>query len=227
MKKKIFAYYRISTEKQKKKNTQENQKIAIYNFVEGLDVEIVNEFEDLGISGADNDRPQFNLMLSKLNEVEGLVIYDLDRLTRDFEMGVNLMFMLKNSKKSLYIARTKDIKDFSDDSEQLMTIIKSWVSALERKKIKERQKIGIQRYKETKGRWGRKKSFGKYKNPEQFWKNYDIYRDLGISKTSCAKLLGVSRSTMNRRIEEREINKSKIKTTPINNKIKEWSEPKL
>ncbi|WP_371806428.1 recombinase family protein [Candidatus Lokiarchaeum ossiferum] len=224
MKKKIFAYYRISTEKQKKKNTQENQKKVIAEFVKGLDVEIVREFEDLGISGADNERPQFILMLSLLKDVDGLVIYDLDRLTRDFEMGVNLMFLLKNTKKSLYIARTKDVKDFSDDSEQLMTIIKSWVSALERKKIKERQKIGIQRYIENKGRWGRKKTFGKYKIPDQFWKNYDTYREMGISKTGCAKLLGISRSTMNRRVEEREQDSLKINTAPINNKIKEWTE---
>lgn len=91
------------------------------------------------------------------------------------------MFLLKNSKKSLYIARTKDIRDFSDDSEQLMTIIRSWVSALERKKIKERQIIGIKRYKEKNGRWGRKKTYGKYKTPEQFWKNYDEYIKLGIT----------------------------------------------
>lgn len=203
--KKIFAYYRVSTDKQKEKNTQENQKKAIFEFIEGKDLEIIAEFEDLGLSGADNERPEFQKMISRLDEVQGIIIYDLDRLTRDFEMGVNFMFMMKKLKKSMYIARTKEIKDFSDDSEQLMTIIKSWVSAQERQKIKERQKIGIKRYIDKKGRWGREKTFGKYKTPEQFWKNYDEYREMGISKVSCAKLLGLSPKSLYRRLAERDM----------------------
>ena len=48
-----------------------------------------------------------------------------------------------------------------------------------------------------------KKTFGKYKTPEQFWKNYDEYREMGISKVSCTKLLGLSPKSLYRRLAER------------------------
>ena len=196
MTEKLFAYYRVSTKDQADKNTQENQKNSIDNYVLSLDAKVVESFYDPGMSGADRDRPQFKAMMERIHEVDGIIVYDPDRLSRDFEMGLALMFDLKHQGKKLFVSRTMTVTDFSQGQEQLMHAITSWVSEQERVKIRERQKLGIQRYIENNGEWGRK-------TIQVNWKKFDEYRGYRISHASIARMMGISPATLWRRIRER------------------------
>lgn len=192
---KIFLYSRVSTDLQVEKNTQINQITSIMDFLKGLSVEIVGEFQDLGISGADKNREQFNLMISRLDEVNAIAVFDLDRLARDLEIGLELMRILMQKRIRIYEARTKSIKDLLNDNDQLLYFIGMWYSAAERKKIHARQKLGIERYKEEKGRWGRKKKTFNLKK-------YQDLREMGIPKTTIAKILSIHVQTLYARLKE-------------------------
>jgi len=192
----VFAYFRVSTKEQKHMGTDENQRNHIREYSKGK-YKIVKEFSDLGVSGAERDRPGFTSMVNQLHQVDGIIVYDLDRLSRDFEIGLMLMFQLKENRKKLICSRTDSVTDFSRSEDQLIHVIKSWVSEQERVKIKARQMEGIARYRAKNKRWGR---YRKTIN----WKAYDKYRSFGIPRTSIAKMMGMSTATLWKLIKERE-----------------------
>ncbi len=192
----LFIYYRVSTKDQADKGTEENQEKSIKDFLKGKDIQIINEFKDLGKSGASSEREGFNNMLARLDEADGIAVYDPDRLSRDFEMGLKLMFELKHKSKKLYCSRTGTITDFSSDEDQLVHTIKSWVSEQERKKIKARQAEGIARYIEKNERWGPRRK-------EINWKKFDEYVEHEVSIAAIARIFEISEATMWRRIKER------------------------
>jgi DNA invertase Pin-like site-specific DNA recombinase len=194
----LFIYYRVSTKDQADKGTEENQEKSIKEFLKTRDAKILEEFKDLGLSGASSERPGFNAMISRLEEVDGIAVYDPDRLSRDYEAGLKLMFELKHKGKKLYCSRTGTVTDFSSDEDQLIHTIKSWVSEQERKKIKARQAEGIARYKENNKRWGPKVK-------QVNWKRYDDLRAAKVSHAAIARVLEISESTLWRRIKERKL----------------------
>jgi site-specific DNA recombinase len=182
--KKLATYCRVSTKDQADKNTQENQERSIKEFLKDKEVQVIKEYSDPGMSGASRDRPQYNKMLEELDQYDGICVYDVDRLSRDFEMGVNLMFMLKQMSKTLYVSRTGNIMDFSSDEDQLIHVIKSWVSDQERKKIKARQLEGMNRYREAGKKWGRPAK-------EINWKKYDELKKFGLSDASISRMMEI------------------------------------
>jgi len=192
----LFIYYRVSTKDQADKGTEENQEKSIKDFLKEKDIKIVEEFKDLGISGASNERPGFNAMIGRIDEVDGIAVYDPDRLSREYEAGLKLMFELKHKGKKLYCSRTGTITDFSSDDDQLIHTIKTWVSAQERKKIKARQADGIARYIKNNERWGPKRK-------EINWKKFDEYIEHEVSIAAIARIFEISEATMWRRIKER------------------------
>jgi len=196
MTKTVFSYYRVSTQDQADKSTEQNQKKSIHEYMKDLDIHIAESFYDPGISGASKERPQFQKMLSRLDEVDGIVVYDPDRLSRDFETGLQLMIELKAKDKLLYVSRTRTTYNFSEDQDQLVHVISSWANQQERKKINARQKLGIQRYIHDNGEWGRK-------TIQVNWKKFDEYRGYRISHASIARMMGISQATLWRRIKER------------------------
>ena len=194
---KIFTYFRVSTDLQ----DVESQKLGVRQFLKNHDVQIIDEFIDLGFSGKKGvERPAFNEMISRLDEVDGVCLFDYDRLTRNEEIGVLLMYEMRSKSKKIYEARTGMILTFEPMTERLLTFVKSMLAEEERKKILDRQASGIKAYKERNGRWGRKQ---KKLNA----KRYEEYQKLGLSKTATAKLLGMTVPTLKKLLNENQINK--------------------
>jgi DNA invertase Pin-like site-specific DNA recombinase len=192
----IFVYYRVSTEKQNEAGTRETQELAVRRFLKDKDVEIVQEFYDV-MTGSTRYRPQYQEMLSLLDEVQGIAVYDIDRLSGDYEEAVGLTFRLQKAGVKLYLAREQRIEMWDGSTNILVMNIKTWGAAEERTKIKARQRDAIQRYKAVHdGHWGRALK-------KIDWQKYDHHVKLGVSKSSIAKILGVSRKTLNTKIKER------------------------
>lgn len=88
-KKKVYGYKRVSTEEQVDGMSLTNQQIAIERYCEQYDYELVDVFCDEGISAKTAKRPELQRMLallqSKDNEVSGLVVYNISRISRDVE----------------------------------------------------------------------------------------------------------------------------------------------
>lgn len=199
----LFAYYRISPTP--RKNSPElNQKKAVREYCEENNISIEEEFTDLLVSGSEMNRPEFNKMISKLPEVQGIIIFDVSRFGRDVKEAVPLFMNILNQKKVIILVKNNKILDYRIDStmsiwEMLVPIIEFFQAEEYIKNLHIRQKIGIKRKIEESGTWGPKKKLVD-------WKRYDQYRELGVPKTAIAKMLGVSVKTLYRRLSEREIN---------------------
>jgi DNA invertase Pin-like site-specific DNA recombinase len=192
----IFIYLRVSTDLQ----NEESQIGAINEFLITQNVQVIGDpFVDHALSGKIGIvRPQFNEMLHQLDDVDGICVFDWDRLTRDEEVGVMLMYSIRRKGKKVYEARTRNVLTFEPMSERILTVIKSMMAEEERHKIHDRQAAGIQAYINNYGLWGRKiKKIN--------WKRYDEYMALELPKTNIAKLLGISVKTLYRRLKEKQL----------------------
>jgi site-specific DNA recombinase len=203
---KLYGYIRVSTDKQVEAGTYKNQERAIADFLKGRDVKLVKTFTDKGISGSTVDRPAFQEMLARLGEVDGVVVYDTDRLARDFDLGIDLMQQFKAHGKKLYIAKTGNVIDFNvQREEQLIHVIKSWVAEQERLAIRARQRQGIDRARREGRRLGRP-------GVKVNWNKYDYYlKEIGLPKTKIARMPDISNRgpidirTLYKKMKDREV----------------------
>lgn len=202
---KVFRYYRVSTEMQK----LDMQKKSVKDFLKNREhIEVIESFTDEAISGALGwERPAFREMMEKIDKVDGIILYDWDRLSREEEFAVNLMYSLKNKNKFVYESNTGQKLDFNIMHNRLIGFIKSINASEERIRTKKRQKDGIKAYKEKHDRWGPHKKFGNNlsgkKLPEtSFWRLYEQYRMANISKAGIARILKISRQTLYKRLNE-------------------------
>lgn len=215
---KLFDYYRVSTEKQ----DFGIQKQSIEEFYEKNPHKSVASFEDYAKSGALGwEREAFTEMVSRLNEIDGIVIYDWDRISREEEFAVSLIYALRRQNKVVFEANTNRLLDFRKISDRLTGIVKSMWSEEERLKIKKKQKDSIKKFKKDHGRWGPFKKYGESiggstLSENQFWNRYEQYRKAKISKSGISRILNMSRQTLYKRLNE---NKEKYKE--IENKLRE------
>lgn len=204
---KVFSYVRVSTGLQKEKKTYENQEKTIAEFIEKNNLILIDRFEDLGLSGADANRESFLKMISRLNEVDGIILYDLDRLARDFLISLDLIKSFIQKKLKIIEASKGNFIDCEKEMDVMQYIFASFFNAVEKKKINKRQKEGIERYKLNHGKWGREVHYGKFKNgkpmkKEDFIQEYEKLREIGYSKLKIAKEFKMTPITLYRRLRE-------------------------
>jgi len=203
--KKLFAYCRVSSKKQMKDGTMENQRRAIKKFIEYRkdDFEIIKWFEDGGIS-AIKKRPQYNQMIEELflnNEIDGMIAQFLDRVGRSIKQLVNLEEKLRENNKILIIT-DQNIETYTKEGRFQFQML-SAVAEFQRQVIIERMQLGIERYVEDGGKLGRpKKDLEKYKN-----KIIKLYTKKGIGTKNIAKIISdenmkVSQKTIWDRLNE-------------------------
>lgn len=201
----VFSYLRVSTEMQKIDMQRESVNIFLKN---NPHIELIREFIDDAFSGALGwERPDFKEMYDALDKVDGIIIYNWDRLSREEEFAVMLMYSLKRKNKVVYISSSGEMLNFTNLPARLKTFIDSAYSERERVRIKKRQMDGIATYKKQHGRWGAKVKWGQSLtgakiSEKRFWKLYKQYRKAGISKSGIARILNLSRPTLYNRLDE-------------------------
>lgn len=155
---KVFTYYRVSTPGQRDKDTYLSQKLAVENYLTELGFEIEAEFTDLGLSGADNDRPGVNEMLSRLDEVDGIAVFSRSRITRDYFFGSDFNRTLLLKRKLLVVAEDKQVIDPANrDDPILMNWLDDLIAVMnqkQRESIRNNILSGIQRHRAETGKWG-------------------------------------------------------------------------
>ena len=102
-------------------------------------------------TGKTGDRDQFQAMLraAENHEFDELVVWSLDRLTREGTLST-LLYLDKFAKLGITVRALHD-----DTSNELLVLIKSWVAKEERVRISLRTKAGLQRAKQNGARLGR------------------------------------------------------------------------
>ena len=183
-----YGYERVSTTEQNLGRQRERLLQA--------GVEDKNIFSDK-LSGKDMNRPSLQKLLMCLREGDELVVLSLDRLGRNSKEIIVLIDELHSKGIKL---RLLDM-DIDDDSPvgRLVLVLMSQLAEIERINIKERQRQGIELAKAEGRKNGRPR---KELDEKEFDRIYSKYIREEVSVTDAAKLLGVSRATFYRRVEE-------------------------
>ena len=144
------------------------------------------------------DRPQLQAMLNFVREGDTVYIHSLDRLARSTQDLLNIVEQLQA--KGVELHSDKEAIDSNTPTGKLMLTMIAAINQFERENLLERQREGIAIAKEE----------GKYKGrkqvkPEAWEEAYAKYKAREIKSVSeLAKVLGISRPTVYKLIEQEE-----------------------
>lgn len=102
---KVVGYCRVSTDNQKEEGTIEIQEVAIREYCKKNRYELIDLFEDNGISGSKDldHRPGLANLFDYIDEnpgsIQKLIVFKLDRLARDLRLQENLIYDIQAKKK--------------------------------------------------------------------------------------------------------------------------------
>ena len=149
---KIGLYLRVSTKNQKENSSLQTQQILGEEFSKrfGYEYEI---FEDVE-SGGKLDRKELNrlLELCRNGELDGLWVYDNDRLSRDYDVSGDLRKIIVEFDLRLFVG-FEEVK-LSESKDRFDYNIRSVMSDYERMRIKERMDFGKKRLIDRGGKLG-------------------------------------------------------------------------
>lgn len=212
--KNFIGYTRVSTKEQTVRGTNEIQDTNIKNIakIHGSNLEKI--YFDASKSGWILNTVEFKEMLNHLEKVDGLYIEHNDRFFRGDPNDPTSMIDALNIYREIF-KKGKIVFSIQEGQLKMDTLtdvllmsVKTYESSNRIIIDKKKQKDGIKRYKKKHARWG---PFQKKLNINQ----YQGLRNKGLSKTACAKLMGMSRTTLNRLLHSHGIDdfeKFKIKS---------------
>jgi site-specific DNA recombinase len=148
---KVIGYIRVSSKTQLKGYSLIHQNSKIKDYCKYMDYDLVEIYEDKGISGMSIDkRNGYKDMLDYLmnNEIDGVVVYSLSRLGRRMKDVIGLLDVLKRNGKSFY--SIKENLNNNDKIGSLIVNIMSSINEFEVENIRERIR-DVKREKKSKG----------------------------------------------------------------------------
>lgn len=150
---KIGLYARVSKEEQ----NIETQVMALRDYCQRNNYEIVEEYLDNGISGATDSRPAFNKLLRDMRagEINCVLVYKLDRIGRSLQHLLNLFEEFKN-KKVEFISLTQNINTSTPEGKMFLRMLMV-LAEYERELIVSRINAGLERAKKQGKKLGRPK----------------------------------------------------------------------
>lgn len=201
----IFGYARVSTKEQSLKRQIKE--------LEEKGVDKKNIYKEFGTGKSFQNRIEYQKMLDNCKVGDTIYFTSLDRFSRNVRETVKQLEILENrGLKAVFLK--ENISTEMKGVAQLIISIFSWVAEQERITLLERQKQGYNALKrDAKGRLISKKGkvLGKpalelNKNQLKLVEEYKQGK-LEISKTDLAKLLGISRSALYKKVLNNESGK--------------------
>jgi len=140
-------YCRVSSDRQREKETIATQKRILAAYVKAQQWEISDWYVDDGVTGTSIEaRPEFTRLLADAGEgrFDVVVIVDIDRLTRsdDPRQRALIEYILKDNGIKVAVTNTGELLDLDNATHELIHGIKSWIAKEDRKKILERMAEG-------------------------------------------------------------------------------------
>ncbi len=184
---KVALYCRVSTEEQKNRESIKNQIFDLERYCKLHNHKIIDYYIDDGLSGAipTRERPECKKLLEDVykNKFEAIVIFKLDRLTRDIYDAFEIRKILFEKNISL-ITTTENIDDVISFS------VRAAYSEDERKKISDRSRAGVDRALRD-GKWpGGPIPYGYKKNDNgKLSPSYDKIPNCNYSEAEIIKLI--------------------------------------
>lgn len=152
----VIGYVRVSTEEQAREGLSvEAQKEKIKAYCQLKDWTLKDIISDEGRSGKNLNREGIQAIIKMIidNEIEGLVVYKLDRLTRSVK-DLNFLIELLEKKQIKLISITENL-DTSTASGRFFVNILGTISQWEREIIGERTKLALHFKREKKEKYSR------------------------------------------------------------------------
>jgi putative DNA-invertase from lambdoid prophage Rac len=193
-----YAYVRVSLAEEH----PENQRLAITEWARTHGYTVAEWFEDIGVSGATPPwkRPGFSKLLDRVRQQpRPVLVYELSRLGRSFYETLRALQELEE-KGSPVIAvspRESFLQSLDPQVRKLVIAVLAWAAERERELLRQRTIEGMRRAK-LEG-----KHVGRPRKPID-WRKFEEYRQKGLSLRDIARLLGVSYTTLRRRLKEYE-----------------------
>lgn len=172
--------------------------------LEAADVEEI--YEDR-VSGKNLDRPQLQEMLAFIRKGDTIIVHSLDRLARNLSDLLKTVEALTQKGVSIHFLKEKLEFDAGKDASPTAKLMLQLVGAFaefERSMIKARQREGIELAKARGAYLGRKRTV----TPEQI-EAVEKKMSLGMPLSVAAKKVGLSRSTVYRYLNPKDIKNSK------------------
>ena len=114
--KKVFLYLRVSTQTQVRNGEGiDAQRKHCLEFAKNNNLEIVDAFQDNGISGTEIDRDGLQSILSRLDEVDAVLVDNTSRLWRDDFTKVLIQRELKKHQKDVIDANKPSYSIYNTD----------------------------------------------------------------------------------------------------------------
>lgn len=181
-----IAYVRVSTVEQNEARQ-----------IESLERYGIEKWFTEKVSAKDTNRPQLQQMLEFAREGDTIYIHDFSRLARSTKDLLDIAEQLQA--KGIHLVSSKENIDTSTPTGKLMLTMIAAINEFERTNLLERQREGIAIAKRN----------GVYKGRKPFHSNkfeglYRQYCGREINKTEFARLLDVSRPTLDKLIREYE-----------------------
>lgn len=182
-----IGYVRVSTVEQ---NEQRQ--------IEGLQNYNIEKWYTEKISAKDTNRPKLQEMLDFARQGDTVYIHDFSRIARSTKDLLEIIDFLNN--KGVHLVSNKENIDTSTPTGKLLVTMIGAINEFERQNLLERQKEGI----EIAKRQGKFKGRKEIKiNDETFTEHYNRYKSREINKSELAKILNVSRPTLDKLISQR------------------------
>ena len=180
-----IAYVRVSTVEQNEARQ-----------VESLSQYKIDEWFIEKISGKNTNRPQLQAMLKYVRKGDTVYIHDFSRLARSTKDLLDIVEQLQS--KGVQLVSSKENLDTTTPTGKLMLTMIAAINEFERQNLLERQKEGIAIAK----RDGKYKGRKPIEADQKFKEQYQRYLNREINKTELAKILGVSRPTLDKMIKD-------------------------
>ncbi len=194
--KRVALYLRVSTKRQ----TVENQRLVLEEVAERAGWEIVEVYEDNGVSGTKDSRPALDSMMAdaRRRRFNMIAVFALDRLGRSTQHLVNLSADLQSLGIDLYSHR-QSIDTSTPTGKMFFTILTA-VSEFERDLIVDRINAGLDRARAKGVRLGRRPGW----RPEKRKGQDEILalHKAGVSVRKIAATVSVAPGTVQKVIAE-------------------------
>ena len=197
----IYGYIRVSSKEQ----NEDRQRYALEEYAKTQGVKYDGIFMDK-VSGKSFERNQYQALKKVVNNGDTIVVKELDRLGRNYKEIKEELAQFKSRGVKVKIL---DLPGFDVEDEALEELLNSlmiellgYIAQKEREKIHQRQSEGIKQAKERGVKFGRPKR----ELPKNFDKYYKMFVDDEITGNEFARLMGASRRTIYRYMDEYEKN---------------------
>jgi DNA invertase Pin-like site-specific DNA recombinase len=182
------AYVRVSRDDEQ----PENQEHAIFRWAAERGHQVAEVVRDVGVSGAlpPAQRPGWQRVMQLLEQIDGVVVYALDRVARSLWDLATVVRELEAKGKLLVSVREEWLQNIDPRVRQLIISVLGWAAEMEREFIRERTREALMRL----------KAQGKYVGRPPKWSEatrrriIDLVRR-GLTLKEACQLVGVGYTT--------------------------------